>query len=197
MPEDHPTPPRPPQLPYPYAPPNRAYAPPPRQRRPAWFWIAIIGGCFALIIPVGLILLALTIPQLLSVHKAANQTSALATMRAINSAELAYSLAYPNNRFTCSLQALGGDPRSGPPSPQAAQLIDPTLAATSQKSGYVFGISGCKGITNSSRQFYTSYHLNAVPESIGMTGSKGYCSDENNSITVDPTGGINCTEPIE
>jgi protease-4 len=62
MPEDLPTPPPPPAAPppppaygqaprYPYAQPSPypAYGLPPRPRRSAWFWVAIIGGSFAVI----------------------------------------------------------------------------------------------------------------------------------------------------
>jgi protease-4 len=59
MPEDSPTPPPPPPppaapppfapAPYAYAQPYPAYGRPPRPRRSAWFWIAIIGGSFAVI----------------------------------------------------------------------------------------------------------------------------------------------------
>ena len=62
MPEDFPTPPPPPPpaaTPPPYAPPYSyaqpypspypAYGQPPRPRRSAWFWVAVIGGSFAVI----------------------------------------------------------------------------------------------------------------------------------------------------
>ena len=37
--------------------------------------------------------------------------------------------------------------------------------------------------------------LSALPG--GKTGDLGYCSDDNNIIKQDPTGGTNCTQPIQ
>ncbi len=198
MPEDHLSPPPPPpdtgapQSVQPYG------SPQPRPRRSTWFWVAIIGGCcFVLLIPVVLILMALAVPQLLKVKKTANQTSALQTMRSIGMAEISYNSAYPDNGFACSLQALGGDPKSDVPSAQTAQLLEPTLASTGQKNGYRFTISNCAMVTIKDHNTYTSYKLTAVPVDVGKTGDRGYCADEDNIIKVDPAGGANCTELIE
>src|ERR1035441_7467426 len=76
MTEDSPTPPPPPP-PVGTPPPYPAYGPPQPARRPAWFWIAIIGGCFVLLIPVLLIVAALAIPQMLKARKTADETSAI------------------------------------------------------------------------------------------------------------------------
>jgi len=35
----------------------------------------------------------------------------------------------------------------------------------------------------------------AVPVTAGKTGKNGFCLDETGMITVDPTGGTNCTQP--
>ena len=39
----------------------------------------------------------------------------------------------------------------------------------------------------------TTVEIFGVPETIGKTGDNGYCSDENNVIKIDPTGGTNCS----
>jgi type IV pilus assembly protein PilA len=44
---------------------------------------------------------------------------------------------------------------------------------------------------------YTSYEITAVPQSVGKSGDRGFCSDENNTIRFDPAGGTNCTQPIQ
>lgn len=178
--------------------PYPANGQPQRARRSTWLWIAIIGGClFVLLIPVLLILGALAIPQFLKVKKSANQISAIQTMRSIGQAELAYNVTYPDSGFACSLSALGGDPNSKVPSPQAAQLIDPVLAASGQRAGYTFSIANCKKVTVNDHDTYTSYQVTAVPQSVGKTGDRGYCADENNIIKVDPTGGTNCTQAVQ
>jgi type IV pilus assembly protein PilA len=150
-----------------------------------------------IVMSIMLIIMAFAVPQMLRVKKNANQTSAIQSLRTIGSAELSYNSSYPGNGFACPLATLGGDPKSGAPSPQAAQLIDPTLAASGHKSGYVFTVTCGSKVTISNQDVYTSYELTAVPETVGKTGDLGYCSDENNIIKSDPTGGTNCTQPVQ
>jgi type IV pilus assembly protein PilA len=149
-----------------------------------------------IVMSVMLILMTLAVPQLLKLKKQANQTSAIQSVRTIGQAELQYNSAYPANGFSCSLATLGGDPKSGAPTPQAAQLITPDLA-TGHKSGYTFAITNCSKVTINNQDMYTSYEITAVPDAVGKTGDNGYCADENNSIRQDPTGGTNCTQPIQ
>ncbi len=77
-----------------------------------------------IVMSVMLILMTLAVPQLLKLRKQANETSAVQSLRTIGQAELQYNSAYPANGFSCSLAALGGDPKSGAPTAQSAQLID-------------------------------------------------------------------------
>jgi type IV pilus assembly protein PilA len=149
-----------------------------------------------IVMSVMLILMTLAVPQLLKLRKQANETSAVQSVRTIGQAELQYNSAYPANGFACSLPALGGDPKSGAPTAQASQLLDTGLAA-GQKAGYTFAITNCTKVTVNNQDMYTSYEITAVPQSIGKSGDRGFCSDENNTIRFDPTGGTNCTQPIQ
>jgi type IV pilus assembly protein PilA len=142
------------------------------------------------------VIAALAIPQLPSFKKHANETSAIYTMHTIGQAEMTYYSADPATGFACQLSALGGDPKSSTPTPQAAQLIDPTLASTGQKAGYTFTLTCGPKATVDNKEIYASYKVVAVPQSIGKTGDHGYCSDENNIIKFDPTGGTNCTQTL-
>jgi type IV pilus assembly protein PilA len=150
-----------------------------------------------IVMSIMLILMALIVPQVTKMKKMGDQTSAVNSMRAIGQAEIGYNSAYPANGYACTLAALGGDPKSGAPSPQAAQLLDPQLAATNQKSGYTFAVSCGNKVTVNNQDLYTSYTITAVPQTVGKTGDLGYCSDDNNIIKQDPTGGTNCTQPIQ
>jgi len=150
-----------------------------------------------IVMSIMLILMALAVPQLLKLKKQANQLSATQTIRTIGQAEVSYASAYPANGFACTLAALGGDPKSGAPSAQAAQLLDPVLAATGQKAGYTFTITGCTKTTVNNQDTFNSYQINGVPQAVGKTGDNGYCSDENNIVKVDPAGATNCTQPIQ
>jgi type IV pilus assembly protein PilA len=147
-----------------------------------------------IVMSVMLILMVMIIPNAMKMLRSANQTSAVQTMRAIGSAEIQYSSAYPSNGFTCTLSALGGVPGSGAPSAQAAQVLDPNLASTGNKSGYTFAIGNCTKVQVNGADMVTGYQVTAVPNSVGRTGDRGYCMDENNLIKFDPAGGSNCTQ---
>ena len=150
-----------------------------------------------IVMSIMLIIMAFAVPQMLKVKKTADEDSAIQTMRTIGSAEASYNSAYPGTGFACPLTALGGDPKSGAPSAQAAQLIDPALATSGQKSGYTFTVTCGSKVTVSNQDMYTSYELTGVPQTVGKTGDRGYCSDENNIIKFDPAGGTNCTQSIQ
>jgi type IV pilus assembly protein PilA len=149
-----------------------------------------------IVMSVMLILMTLAVPQMLKLTKQAHETSAIQSVRTIVQAQLQYNSMYPANGFACSLAQLGGDPKSGAPSAQAAQLVAPDLA-TGNKAGYIFAITNCNKVTVNNQDMITSYEITAVPNSIGKSGDRGFCSDENNRITFDPAGGSNCTQPIQ
>jgi type IV pilus assembly protein PilA len=143
-----------------------------------------------------LILMTLAIPQYTKVRKQTNETSAIQSLRAIGSAEVQYNQAFPMNGYSCTLAALGGTPGSGAPSAAAAQVLDPGLSLGS-KAGYLFTIGPCTKQTVNNQDMYTGYTVNAVPITVGRTGDRGFCMDENNLIKYDPTGGTNCTVSLQ
>jgi len=150
-----------------------------------------------IVMTIMIIIMALAVPQMLRMKKEADQVSAVQSIRVIGSAELSYASAYPGTGFACPLAALGGDPKSGSaPSASAAQLIPPDLA-TGQKSGYTFVVTCGSKVTINNQDVYNSYELTAVPQTVGHTGDRGFCSDENNIIKFDPTGGTNCTQSLQ
>jgi type IV pilus assembly protein PilA len=150
-----------------------------------------------IVMSIMLILMALAVPQMLKVKKNADQTSAVQTMRTIGSAELSYASSYQGNGFGCPLSVLGGDPKVGAPTAQAAQLLPADLAATGQKSGYTFTVTCGSKTTINNQDVYNSVEIFGIPQTVGKTGDNGYCSDENNVIKIDPTGGTNCTQPMQ
>ncbi len=149
-----------------------------------------------IVMSVMLVLMTLGIPQLMKWTKGANETSAMQSVRTIGQAELQYSSAYPSNGFSCTLAALGGVPGSGAPTPQAAQMLPPDLAS-GQKAGYTFAVTNCTKVSVNNQDMFTTFQVTAVPTSVGHTGDRGFCSDENNIIKVDPQGGTNCTQLLQ
>ncbi len=99
-----------------------------------------------------------------------SESSAVANLRTLNTAEISYAAAYSERGFTCKLAELGGSSAENEPKPEQAMLIDDVLAS-GQKSGYVFSISGCDASPAS------KYEATAVP-SDPDSGMRAFCSDE-------------------
>lgn len=146
-----------------------------------------------IVMSVILILMVMAIPAMQSVIRRGNETSALASMRMLNEMEGEYASNYPQHGFACTLPTLGGKVGSGPPTSDAAQLIPDDLASGT-KAGYTFTITCGNKTTGNSIDQYNSYLITAVPNSIGHSGNRGFCTDENAEIRFDPKGGTSCTE---
>ena len=142
------------------------------------------------------ILMLIAIPTVGSLKKRANDLSAIQSIRAISQAQLQYESTYPSNGFACSLQSLGGDPKAGPPSPTNAQMLQGDLSS-GIKSGYIFNITNCTKVNLNGTDRITGYQVTAVPQTVGQTGDRGFCSDQFGTIKADPAGGTNCTQSIQ
>ncbi len=149
-----------------------------------------------IVMSVILILMTLAIPAMQSVIRRGNETSAIASLRMLNEMENQYNSTYPQHGFACSLTALGGKVGSGPPSAESAQLIPDDLSS-GHKAGYTFTIGHCQKQTINNIDQYNSYEITAVPNSVGHSGNRGFCTDENAEIHYDPKGGTSCTELLQ
>jgi type IV pilus assembly protein PilA len=148
-----------------------------------------------IVIAIILILMLMAIPTIGSLKKSANRTSAIQSIRAIQQAEMQYESTYPANGYTCTLAALGGDPSAGAASPTAAQILQGDLTS-GFKSGYIFTITCKDKVTVNSTDRYNSYAVTGVPQTVGKTGDRGFCSDQVGTIKFDPAGGTNCTQTL-
>ncbi|PYU30224.1 MAG: pili assembly chaperone, partial [Acidobacteria bacterium] len=88
-----------------------------------------------IVVAIILIIAAIAIPNLLRSKIAANQASAVGSLRTLNTACIAYSTSY--NQFPSALSNLGPMGSGGTASSTSADLIDSVLAAGT-KSGYTF-----------------------------------------------------------
>jgi len=149
-----------------------------------------------IVMSIMIILMLIAIPNFISMKAQADETSAIQSLRAIYQAQIQYQTDFPANGFACALPALGGAASSGPPSAQAAQVLQGDLA-TGQKSGYTFNIVNCTKVTVNNQDMYTSYEATAVPQSIGKSGHRGFCIDQAGEIKADLAGGTNCSQPIQ
>jgi type IV pilus assembly protein PilA len=147
-----------------------------------------------IVIAVLLILAALTVPNLLRSKMNANEASAVSSMRAINTAQAAYAIAFPLEGYSDALAKLGPPPAGDPVSDTAAGFLDPVLACASEpcfKAGYNFQVINPEGDP------VVSYELTGVPQVVGRSGRRGFCSDKTRVIRVDPNGGTSCTAPLQ
>jgi len=131
-----------------------------------------------IVVAIILIIAAIAIPNLLRARIAANESSAVASVRTINSAEVAYNSAYPTVGFATSLTVLSGTcTGTNQPTSSGACLIDSTLASGS-KSGYSFALNNGGG-TNTPQGTYES---DSGPLTINQTGVRYFCSTSDNVV---------------
>jgi len=132
-----------------------------------------------IVVAIILIIAAIAIPNLLKSRIAANQASAVGSLRTIDTVEIEYSSTY-NTGFSPTLAALG-PPTSGTDTASAAGMIDSVLAGGT-KAGYSFVYS-----TTAASGRYDTYTLNANPVTVGTTGTNYYFTDQTATIRQNST----------
>jgi prepilin-type N-terminal cleavage/methylation domain-containing protein len=130
-----------------------------------------------IVVAIILIIAAIAIPNLLRAKIAANEASAVGSLRTLNTACIAFSTSY--GQFPQALTNLGPIATNGTASSTSADLIDSVLAAGS-KSGYTFAYTA--GTANQ------SYTLTATPITVGQTGQRMFFSDQSGVIRADVSG---------
>ena len=123
-----------------------------------------------IVVAIILIIAAIAIPNLLRARIAANESSAVASIRTLNTGQISYYSAYPTVGFAGTLGALAGT-ACAPPTSAGACLIDTQLASGS-KSGYSFALSGVSGTPAS------TYQVIATPLAVNQSGTRYFCSFE-------------------
>lgn len=121
-----------------------------------------------IVVAIILIIAAIAIPNLLRARIAANESSAVASVRTLNTAQISYNSAYPTVGFGATLAVLGGT-SCAPPTSTGACLID-TQLQSGTKSGYSFAMSGVTGTPAS------TYQVIATPLAPNQTGTRYFCS---------------------
>jgi type IV pilus assembly protein PilA len=130
------------------------------------------------VVAVILIIAAIAIPRLMQSRMAADEASAVASLRTINSSEVVYSSTYSvPTVFSADLTSLsdGGTPANCAagvtPTSASACLIDAALAAATAapgKSGYTFTYTPAGG----------NYTLTAAPITVNSTGVYYFFTDQ-------------------
>jgi type IV pilus assembly protein PilA len=147
-----------------------------------------------IVVAIILVIAAMAIPNLLRSKIAANEASAVASVRAINTAQTSYSTIYPAIGYADVLTKLAMAPGGGPPDPTHAGFLDWVLGCANQpcpRSGYQFAI------VNAAGNPVATYAITGTPLVINQTGMRGFCSNQTNLVTFDPNGGSNCTTTLQ
>jgi prepilin-type N-terminal cleavage/methylation domain-containing protein len=141
-----------------------------------------------IVVAIILIIAAIAIPNLLRSRIAANQASAVGSLRTINTSEITYASTF-NTGFSPTLPALGPGAAGAPPTAALAGLLDSVLAGGS-KSGYQFAYTA--GTPDTSGRINT-YAVTADPISTS-TGTNHYFTDESGVIRQNTTGAASATD---
>ncbi len=130
------------------------------------------------VVAIILIIAAITIPSMTTAKVHADEASAVASIRAINQAEVSYMATYGG--YAESLANLGGaEPCTR--SVATACILDESLAS-GEKSGYHFVAVG----SNPADGMSQSYFVAAAPVVFDRTGKRLFCSTDKGVIRVDP-----------
>jgi type IV pilus assembly protein PilA len=135
-----------------------------------------------IVVAIILIIAAIAIPNLLRAKMAANESSAVASVRTINTAEITYQSSYPTVGYATTLAALGPNANPCTPSSVNGCLIDSVLSG-GIKSGYNFAAAGSGGPPA------VQYYASATPMVVNQTGIRSFCSFEDAVVRVQPSGG--------
>jgi type IV pilus assembly protein PilA len=137
-----------------------------------------------IVVAIILIIAAIAIPNLLRAKMAADEASAVGSMRTINTGSTEYSTTYGG--YPSALSNLGG-PGSGTASASSAGLIDAVLAGGT-KSGYTFSYT--TGATDGNGNVL-AYTMTGVPTNPGVTGQRTFFTDQSNVIRGNAAGTAN------
>lgn len=131
-----------------------------------------------IVVAIILIIAAIAIPNLLRSRMAANEASAVGSLRTINTAAVTYATTYGIG-YPAALSNLG--PAASATS-TTADLIDSVLASQA-KSGYTFTYSSATAVGGT----VNAYTIVAEPSNRGTTGQRGFFTDQSGVIRANPT----------
>ena len=152
-----------------------------------------------IVVAIILIIAAIAIPNLLRSRMAANEASAVGSLRSVNTAQTTFASTYPALGFATALATLGpGTTIGSPASSTNAVLLDDVLGCATgtgttacNKSGYAFLITSAGGSNGAPNTMYSS---TANPITTGQTGTRYFYSDASGVIRYNTTGSATSTD---
>jgi len=149
-----------------------------------------------IVVAIILIIAAIAIPNLLRSRMAANEASAVGSIRTINTAAISFNSSYGDG-FPVTLAQIGTAVGTAV-SCNNAEYLDSVLTlattAAAAKSGYFFTMGGGTVVvanppaTCATPGSVDGYTIAARPAQPGTSGQRSFCSDATGVIRFDPTG---------
>ena len=137
-----------------------------------------------IVVAIILIIAAIAIPNLLRSKIAANESSAVGSVRTIGTAEVTYSSSWGSG-YSVNLANLGGPAPCIAATAAAACLIDPLLSqGPFTKSGYQFNAAGTLLVNG----VYNGFEINAWPTTFQTTGVRAFCDDQTGVLKFNVNG---------
>ncbi len=128
-----------------------------------------------IVVAIILIIAAIAIPNLLRARMAANESSAVGSIRTLNTAEITYNSTYPTVGFAVTMAQLGGPAGATCVATSAASCLIDSVLTLGTKSGYLFAATtGTAGATVPQ----TNYNVYGNPVTPNQTGIRSFCSFE-------------------
>jgi type IV pilus assembly protein PilA len=143
-----------------------------------------------IVVAIILIIAAIAIPNLLRARIAANESSAVSSIRTLNTAEVTYQSTFPTVGYASLLATLGPSASTGCTTPASTNaclidwLVAQATAAGSAKSGYYFKDTAGGAVSG----ILTGYTLDGQPAAVNQTGVRGFCSNEDAVIRYTAVG---------
>ncbi|HXU49151.1 MAG TPA: prepilin-type N-terminal cleavage/methylation domain-containing protein [Candidatus Binatia bacterium] len=143
-----------------------------------------------IVVAIILIIAAIAIPNLLRSRMAANEASAVGSVRTMVTSAISFSSTYGDG-FPPDITSIGTSGTAAL-SCKNAELIDSVLTSK-VKSGYNFDIvAGSTAVATApagcTAGYTDGFGAIAYPVSVGTTGQRSFCSDPSGVIRFDPTG---------
>lgn len=143
-----------------------------------------------IVVAIILIIAAIAIPNFLRSRIAANQASAIESLRTITTAEVTYSTTFGQG-YTTTLAVLAPPANGQGATSTAAGLLDDVLAA-GYKSGYSFFYTPTQ-FDAATNQWY-GYTVQGNPSTFGQTGGVYYFTDQTGVIRANTTNPAGSTD---
>jgi prepilin-type N-terminal cleavage/methylation domain-containing protein len=142
-----------------------------------------------IVIAIVVVVAAIAVPSMLRARISANETTAVSSMRAINSAQASYSASAGGGAYAPSLATLG----DACPSSSTAFITADLATDPSVKSGYRHELQPASGAPNgpddcNGMTTRAGFYSTGVPLSRGYSGHKGFGSNSAGAIYFDVSG---------